>query len=210
MNKKILLLVLSCAMVVGIAVGGTMAWLTGQTTQITNTFTTSDINITIGEEAGTLSTEPTEDTISKEFPMVPGHTIEKDPYVVVEKGSEPCLVFVKAVASNNLKDFITWVPADGWNLLTGTQNVYYREVQIAEINAETEIPIIKGDQVTVNSTVTKENLNDLTAETYPTLTFQAFAIQLKKNATEKFAPADAWDEVTYDFKEGVILETTTP
>ena len=48
MKKKIALL-MACVMAFGIAVGGTLAWLTDTTGEVKNTFTDSDINITLTE-----------------------------------------------------------------------------------------------------------------------------------------------------------------
>ena len=66
MKKKTIALVLACVICVGIGIGGTLAWLTATTDDVTNTFTTSDINITLAET-------------KTDFKMVPGCTIEKDP-----------------------------------------------------------------------------------------------------------------------------------
>ena len=62
------LVVLSLMMVLAVAaVGGTLAWLTDSTQEVKNTFTTSDIDITLAETTGTS------------YKMVPGFTITKDP-----------------------------------------------------------------------------------------------------------------------------------
>ena len=86
MKKRVIALALGCAVAFGGAVGGTLAWLTDSTTEVTNTFTTSDVDIDLTETKG---------GDNKEFQMVPGHTIAKDPKVTVSAGSQPCWLFVK-------------------------------------------------------------------------------------------------------------------
>ena len=83
MNKKIIATVGACALCVGLGVAGTLAWLTDKTESVTNTFTTSNINITLTETTGS------------NYQMIPGFTITKDPKVTVSAGSEDCYLFVK-------------------------------------------------------------------------------------------------------------------
>ena len=66
MGRKALV-VLSLMMVLAVAaVGGTLAWLTDSTQEVKNTFTTSDIEITLTESE------------NLDLKMVPGFTITKD------------------------------------------------------------------------------------------------------------------------------------
>ena len=180
MKKKSLALLLAIAIVVVGAVAGTVAWLTDKTPSVTNTFTTSDINIELKET-------------KNNFQMIPGWTIAKDPKVTVKAGSEACYLFVKLEESKNFADFMTYEMADGWEALPGNDGVYYREVAAA--TADTTFGVLKDNQVTVKDTVTKAQMNALTADTYPTLTVTAYASQLNKNATTEFGPAAAWANI---------------
>ena len=181
MKKKSLALLLAIALVVVGAVAGTVAWLTDQTPSVTNTFTTSDINIELKET-------------KNNFQMIPGWNIEKDPKVTVKTGSEACYLFVKLEESKNFADFMTYEMADGWEPLPEAPGVYYRKVAAA--TADTTFAVLKDNQVTVKSDVTKEQMNALTAaDTYPTLTVTAYASQLYKNNTEKFTAAEAWTNI---------------
>ena len=180
MKKKSLALLLAIALVVVGAVAGTVAWLTDQTPSVTNTFTTSDINIELKET-------------KNNFQMIPGWNIEKDPKVTVKAGSEACYLFVKLEKSTNFDTFMTYEMADGWEPLPGNDGVFYREVAAA--TADTTFEVLKGNQVTVKDEVTKAQMNALTADTYPTLTVTAYASQLYKNNTEKFTAAAAWDHI---------------
>lgn len=180
MKKKSLALLLAIAIVVVGAVAGTVAWLTDQTPSVTNTFTTSDINIELKET-------------KNNFQMIPGWNIEKDPKVTVKAGSEACYLFVKLEKSTNFDTFMTYEMADGWEPLPEAPGVFYREVAAA--TADTTFEVLKGNQVTVKGTVTKAQMNGLTADTYPTLTVTAYASQQFKNNTQEFTAAEAWANI---------------
>lgn len=173
MKKKTLALVLALTLLVAGVVGGTLAWLTDQTDEVKNTFTVGDINIDLTET-------------NRDYKMVPGNTISKDPTVTVKANSEACWLFVEVTESANLKDFITYAIADGWTELKS--GVYYREVSASDVDQP--FSVLKGDAVTVNNTVTKEML---TAKDFanPTLTFKAYAVQ-KDNVA---SASDAWAKV---------------
>lgn len=185
MKKKSLALVLALAMIVVCVVGGTLAWLTAKTDDVKNTFTTSDISITLEETKG---------GDSKEFKMVPGYTIDKDPKVTVATGSEKCYLFVKLDKSANFNAFLTYTMAEGWTALDGVSGVFYRVVDTSDMG--TPISVLKDDQVTVSGDVTKTMLNALTANTYPTLTFTAYACQFNSSNGTPFTPAEAWANVS--------------
>lgn len=173
MKKKTLALVLALTLLVAGVVGGTLAWLTARTAEVKNTFTVGDINIALTET-------------TRDYKMVPGNKLDKNPTVTVKANSEACWLFVKVTESENLKDFITYAIAEGWTELQ--DGVYYREVPAS--NADQTFPVLAGNAVTVKDTVTKEML---TAKDFanPTLTFKAYAVQ-KDNVA---SASDAWAKV---------------
>lgn len=175
MKKKVLSIV-AVVLVLCCAIGGTLAWLTDKTASVKNTFTVGDINI-----------ELTETTTN--YKMVPGNTISKDPKVTVKANSEACWLFVKVEKSANFYSFMTYDMADGWTELPSVTGVYYREV--AATTAATDFSVLKGDSVSVKDTVTKADLNALTQNTFPTLTFTAYAVQ-KDNVADA---ATAWSKL---------------
>lgn len=181
MKKKGLALVLALTLLVTGIVGGTLAWLTATSDEVVNTFTTSDIDITLEENSG------------ESYKMVPGYTITKDPKVTVVDGSEKCYLFVKLEKSDNFDTFLTYEIADGWIELEGVSGVYYRVVDTADMG--TEYSVLKGDQVSVKGTVTKDDMNGLTDDTYPTLTVTAYASQYNKSADKTFTAAEAWNNI---------------
>lgn len=178
MKKRTLIILVALVAVFGMAVGGTIAWLTDQTESITNTFTVGNINIELEETA-------------TEFKMVPGVTIAKDPEITVRSGSEACYLFVKVEKSPNLDDFIDYTMATGWIALTGANGVYYREVDAT--TSDMTFSVLEGDQVTCKDTVTKGMMDALTgAAAYPTLTFTAYAVQQSGSGSA----TEAWAKVT--------------
>lgn len=177
MKKKVLSIV-AVVLVLCCAIGGTLAWLTAKSDVVTNTFTPSNIKIELKENTGA------------QYKMVPGQTIKKDPAAKVFAGSEECWLFVKIEKSTNFDQYLTYKPATGWDLVTGTDNVYARKVTTADFG--TAFSVLQNDQVTVKSDVTEAMMEGLTAANYPTLTITAYATQLHKSATEDFTAVDAW------------------
>ena len=185
MKKKTLALLLSLVLVFGVIAGGTLAWLTAKSDTVTNTFTTSDIKVELKETTGAS------------YKMIPGYTISKNPKATVLTGSEECYLFVKLEKSAGFDTYLEYAIASDWTQLTKdkdgndiTDLIYYRQVLTADIG--TAYSVLANDQVTVKSSVTKADMNALTAQTYPTLTVTAYASQLHKNATEDFTAAEAW------------------
>lgn len=182
---KPLALVLALVLVVGCAVGGTVAWLKAETEPVVNTFSTSDIGVELKESE------------NLNLKMIPGWTITKDPEAMVTTGSEDCYLFVKVGKSANFDSFMTYQIAESWKALENVDDVYYMVFDSKDdenTNRKGEAySILDGDKVTVKEEVTKEEMNALTSETYPTLTFTAYAVQLYKSNTEKFGPAKAWE-----------------
>lgn len=197
MKKKILALTLVFALALALGIGGTVAWLTAKTDSVVNTFTVGDINITLAETSSNQDTDNDPNTNS--YKMVPGATITKDPKVTVLKNSEACWLFVKVEKSTNFDIFMEYEMADGWTLVDGQTDVYYRTVA-ATSTADTTFSVIKNDSITVKSSVTKEML---TASTFtsPSLKITAYAIQSDnlKNAdsTNATTAAEAWALISH-------------
>lgn len=178
MKKKVLSIV-AVVLVLCCAIGGTLAWLTDKTNPVVNTFTVGDINIELKET-------------TTNYKMVPGNTITKDPKVTVKANSEACWLFVKVEKSSNFDSFMTYEMANGWTQGDGTKipaNVFYREVDAT--TTATEFSVLKDNSVLVKNTVTKADLNALTQNTFPTLTFTAYAVQ-KDNVADA---ATAWGKL---------------
>lgn len=182
MKKKIMTIIMAAVLIIGCSVGVTLAWLKDSSGPITNTFTLGKVEIELEETTGGND---------KVYKMVPGAEIQKDPIVTVETGSEDCWLFVKVEESQDLKQFIDYSIASGWNGLTGTSGVYYRKVLAND--TEHSFNILDGNKVLVLDTVTKEMMSELDGNSIPSLTFTAYAIQLSGFEDN---PAGAWDEVS--------------
>lgn len=170
-STKTLVALLSLVLLLGCSLGGTLAWLSDSTDPVKNTFTVGDIKIDLTET-------------QREYKIVPGTKIDKDPKVTVLAKSEACWLFVKIEESANWPAFkeeggttrkVDYDIADGWVELTGVAGVYYREVDAETAKAGYAYPVLEGDKVTVSDTLTKSELQQLTSN--PTLTFTAYAVQ---------------------------------
>lgn len=187
-GKRLVIMLASLALVLCTVIGGTLAWLVTKTDPVVNTFTYGDINITLHETD--TNKDGDNDPNTNTYPMVPGHTIAKDPKVTFKANSEDAWLFVKLEKVNNFDDFMTYEIASGWTALDNVDGVYYREVSKATQDAE--FTVIKDDTVTVKGEVTKEMLNALDANgasNYPKLIVTAYAVQRDNNIA---TAADAW------------------
>lgn len=170
LSGKLVVAMLAVTLLIGCAIGGTVAWLTAKTDPVVNTFTYGDINIELTE------TKPA----NQQAKIIPGVDITKDPKVTVEANSEACWLFVKVEEKGTfVANKVTYSIADGWTKGDGTnipENVYYREVLAAA--ADTNFDVIKDNKITVSSDLTKAEINGLTeANKTPRLTFTAYAVQ---------------------------------
>ena len=185
-STKVFLSLLALVLVVGCAVGGTIAWLTATTDPVVNTFTYGKINIMLTETTGNA------------YKIIPGVNISKDPKVTVKADSEACWLFVKVAEEGTfVTDKVTYSIANGWTALDATNHpgVYYRKVDA--VTADTDFYVLAGDTtypngvVTVSENLTKKDIKGLT-ETHPQLIFTAYAVQ--KDGID--TAADAWAQVS--------------
>lgn len=185
-STKVFLSLLALVLVVGCAVGGTIAWLTATTEPVVNTFTYGKIKIELAETTGT------------KYKIIPGVNISKDPKVTVKADSEACWLFVKVAEEGTfVADKVTYSIAEGWKVLDATNHpgVYYREVDA--VTADTNFNVLAGDTtypngvVTVSENLTKKDIKGLT-ETRPQLIFTAYAVQ--KDGID--TAAEAWAKVS--------------
>ena len=169
MKKRVVVLVLAAVLVFGCAIGGTLAWLQDKTDTVTNVFTYGNVDIDLTENEGTVNAEG-----NREFKMIPGSTIDKDPKITVDTDSEYAYIFVEITKSENYSDFLEeYAIADGWTALAGADGVYYREYNSESGN---EFYVLKNNQVKVSDDVTKGDIEGIGTD-YPTLSFTAYAVQ---------------------------------
>lgn len=187
-NRRIAVTVCLMLAVCLASVGGTLAWLTDKTETITNTFTTSDIKVTLTETKGLVNGK-------WEHQVIPGYEYEKDPVVAVdgEDTNVDVYLFVKFTSgdTSSLLDYTNNLTAkgSGWTALTGEEGVYYRVVKTTDTTKSWKL--IGDNKVTVKTTVTKEQAKNASF----TMTYQAFAHQLYKSNNTEFNAPEAWANV---------------
>ena len=166
MKKKIITLAIATVMLITVTVGATIAWLTAESEEVTNTFTVGNIKILLNEADVNINDPDSEynefvydnsldmdyeaaDRVQGNvYELTPGSTYFKDPKVTVLAGSERCYVFVKVTESNNPfvgntnQKIVDWKVNDSfWELVPYTNNVYYYNsvVDVNNFYAEDEV-----------------------------------------------------------------------
>lgn len=217
LNMKPLAILLALTLLVGCAVGGTLAWLTAQTEEVTNTFTVGDINIKL------------EETVDDEFHFVPGDKLAKDPKVTVNPNSEACYLFVKVTVANNsatddmdtadTDDDVTANPIvnftvdSDWKYIENAVEVtapasyvngtYYFYREVTKSDAAQPFYILAGEGtgdyangfVTISDQVTKGMVESINGNK-PSVAFEAAAVQSENIADL----AAAWNALPTAFK----------
>ena len=178
-SSRTFIVMLALVLVIGCAVGGTVAWLVSSTNAVVNTFTYGAINITLSETTG------------ENDKIIPGKDISKDPKVTVKKDSEACWLFVEVKEEGTfVADKVTYSVAEDWTKGDDTKipaDVYYRAVDA--VSADTEIAVLKDNKIYVSDDLTKSDIQSIT--TQPKLTFTAYAVQKDGINTAD----DAWAKV---------------
>lgn len=190
--KKALVMLLSLVLVIGSAIGGTLAWLQASTNSVTNTFTVGDIALTLKESPYNITTNtygnPAEN-VNNSYPLIPGNQYKKDPVVTVTANSEACYLFVRVSQINNPATYLNYtLNLDNWTPLADEDGVYYLEV--AKSTADQSWHLLVNDTITVNENIVKAGTNiqgnnyvEMPASTsQPQLVFTAYAVQ-KANRT---------------------------
>lgn len=168
LSGKLVVAMLAVTLLIGCAIGGTVAWLTANTAPVVNTFTYGDINITLAETTGT------------NYKIIPGKDITKDPKVTVVGGSEDCWLFVEVEETVTfVGGKVTYSIADGWTKGDDTNipsDVYYRSVMARD--TDQVFGVLSDNKITVSDELTKADINGLNnAAKTPKLTFTAYAVQ---------------------------------
>ena len=175
---KIAALIAAIVLVIGCTAGGTVAWLVSKPDPIVNVFTVGNINAELAET-------------KKEFKIVPGVDIAKDPVATVKAKSEDCYLFVQLTEENwpafteagSSTRKVKYEIAKGWTKLE--DGVYYREVP--KKDTDQAFHVLQNDKVTVSNTLTKENADAITGT--PKLTVAVYAVQKEGMGSA----ADAWE-----------------
>lgn len=212
-------------LILGLTIGGTIAWIVDGSNQVVNTFIYGDINITLTETETAMDNDGNSNTNSYE--LIPDTIVAKDPVVTVLAGSEPNWLFVKLektggtdlfdfdqylsykvgiANSDDLTNPVFWTKYTDHGLGDDVE-VYYIELN-RDFAEDTKYHVLEGDTVTVPAVVTKEMINALSETdppTYPKLTITAYAVQ-----HEEIADADAAWAVINPAPPAPPIPPTTP
>ena len=187
-RSKALLLTLCAVLLVAASVLGTAAYLTS-TESVTNTFSIGQVKITMDEakvdKYGVALTDAAAGRgNANEYILMPGHTYTKDPTVHVNKVSEDSYIFVKvengisafeaAAVEDGYKTIANQIIANGWNALSGVDNVYYREYT-KDTTKDSDLKVFESFKI-----ADEANKNDGWGSVIPTdtkVTVTAYAVQ---------------------------------
>lgn len=224
MKKKTVALLLTCMLTLGVAVGGTLAWLTDTSDKVTNTFTVGDIGIGLKE---TKYDSKKEDVYNYDF--MPGDIKAKDPTVTVNAKSEDCYLFIKVAEKNNsctvgtdtVNSIVNWtvrgqetdpVNSDAktnWvfyqsDLTNSDEKVYFYYRLVSKSDSEQKFYVFTGEgagefangKVELSEDITKSMVETINATaTQPTITVTAAAVQQANIADV----ATAWSKLPSSF-----------
>lgn len=206
-GRKAAALLLALVLALTVVVGGTIAWLTDASEDVVNTFTPSKVEVDIDEGTG------------DEYKMIPGWLINKNPKAKVMAGSEDSWLFITVSSPNaTITDngdgtfslstragaFLDYAIDSQWTELE--DGVYYIKVDGTSATVDTYYNILgegkrtyegveyawEDDELLVRPTVTEEMMESLTENTYPKLSFAAYAVQLDKSNEAEFTAEQAW------------------
>lgn len=180
------------ALMLVISLTGVSAWLADASGTLTNKFEAKTLELDIAETDTHIDGDDDDKTNSYKitFGEEGWDDIIKDPAATLPADQIDCWVFVKLKKSDNFDDFLTYEIADGWTALGDSYpGIYYRSSESSP--EKQDFNILKDKTVSVKNSVTKEQINALTEDTYPKLDISGFAIQLSGFDTAQ----DAWDKI---------------
>lgn len=162
-KNKMLLRGLAVALAVAlVTTGGTFAYLQSSTGDRINTFSANKIDVKLTETTG------------ESYNIKPGTEQAKDPKVAVDNTVD---AYVYVEITDETEGLVGYEIAEGWQLLDGTDNIYWREVSAsADVK---EFSVLKGDKVTYGSSLENSDMLDEEGQlkTGITLTLKAYAMQ---------------------------------
>ena len=217
--KKMLMAVVAIVLIVVISVSATFAYLTDDD-EVVNTFTVGDIQIKLDEvtvDPKTGKEDSTKDRTedgNSNVKIIPGRTIDKDPTVWVEEGSEPAYIRMKVTISKiaELKaifgdDFLPQYYVTGWDPAvwvstgvitedanTATYEFRYKEIYTA--TADDNDGVVEYDELPAlftSFTLPGDEVNNTQLATLDGLSITVVAEAMQAEGFEGNADA-AWDK----------------
>ena len=171
--KKVVLMAVCAALLVGASVAGTLAFLQAKTDTITNTMTVGKVAITLDESVLDANGEATNNRTAtgNAYKLVPGKKYIKDPQIHVDAASESCYLFVEvvneiaAIEKQGVK-VADQMATNDWIQIPET-NVYYKE---AAVSAGANVDVFADFTIA-------EDVLDLSGYADKKITITAYAVQ---------------------------------
>lgn len=204
LSKRVVLMFAATAVTIAGSIGSSMAWLSDTTPQAVYSMTLGGISAEFfdAKAMGTFALRPTETEGDSVLRLIPGVTLEVDaPPVVISEGSGDCYLFLQvkedigSLPAAEFGRYLQYGVADGWTAAQGEnipQGVYYRIVHRGQ--TEQVFETVKDGSVTVSDEITENELSllSLPGSKLPSLTLNAYAIQLSGDGITPFTVAEAW------------------
>ena len=203
---KPLAVLLAMILLVGCAVGGTLAWLTAQTTEVKNTFTSAELfgddgSFTLWEHQAEDADEDGRYTLNttkvaaNTYDILPGVNIPKDPTVDVVNLEEYAYLYIEVTGT--LPEGLDYsIDATNWEQLAGYSGIWVYKGTEATNNViagkDTAKKSFTANILTQNqdgTAITVDGTYSGTADTGLTLNFKAYMVQATGNGANA---ADAW------------------
>ena len=169
MTKKLtkaLAATLCAILLVGVAVAGTVAYLTSKD-EVSNTFSAGNVTIEMDEakvdgNGKKLTGENAGRTKNNAYKLVPARTYENDLVIHVKANSEACYLFVQLDANfvNVASSVTSTLATNGWTALPDVANVYYKQVDAVD---QTDDDYKVFESFTVDSDETNTTLSQVTS-----------------------------------------------
>lgn len=197
--RQVLVLVLAFVLVIGAAVGGTLAWLTAQTDEVKNTFTSATLfanptsDFTLWENEATdddgdglfVLSDTVADDGKNDYDILPGVDIPKNPTITIDDLQENAYLYIKV--EGTLPTGLGYELDSCWTPVVGYAGVFvYTDDNNSHVikPGDLTVGIIEDNTITVPSTYSVPEGSDGEG----TLTFTAYMTQ----ATGQSDVAVAW------------------
>jgi predicted ribosomally synthesized peptide with SipW-like signal peptide len=166
-KRKTIYTILAVVLVCCIAVAGTLAYLTAQTSEVKNTFTSTDTlgKIDLKEHEATVNdkgvyTLGTAEVTSNSYKVLPGVNLPKDPFITItDKSDVASYLYVEVVDELGENSGLSYALTSDWTKLNvkgangGDVYVYQNGLLITDTNAPATVYILKDNVVTVGQDV---------------------------------------------------------
>lgn len=176
-KKRTLLSICAILLICVICVSGTLAYMTGSTNEVTNTFIAAgdgklcesielkEHAVTSDGKGGYTIASDAEEVDAAQYTVIPGTSVSKDPFIRVKgKTAAPAYIYVEVV---NTTKTVTFTMDANWTALTGVTGTHGGTVYVWENAVQTTT----GNQTYNIISDKKVNIADATQEN--PLTFAA-------------------------------------